>query len=441
MVSFDIPRIACVDLTFNWPPVGGCWIDTYHVLQGLQERGAEVTLFVPEFKTYYPRGDIREDLPFPTVRIPFNRYTFNFATVMKRFGHAVSSHRPDLVFLTDGYFMKNHLLSALGPERCILRFYAYEMLCVNLHYYRYHENRICDQGFFHNPRECHRCWFKRMPAVGRAAQIAVGWPERHPNLHFSQEYLGSLAFSNAYHERLMQNFRRLNRAIVYNDFMRGQLQPYVGDISVIPSGVDSTRYTPAEPPRETSGPVRIFLPGRANDPLKGLDVLIKACEYLENEGLLFEVHYTAAMDCPTRRPWLINRGWVTQDDLPALYREMDIVAVPSTWIEPFGITALEGMASGLPVVASRMGGLAETVVHEQTGLHFDAGNAAQMADALRALILDPEQRRCYGQAGRHRAIKNYDWNVIVDRHYIPLLEQAMVKKNRVIPTPQEKVHP
>lgn len=422
----NAPKIAFVDLTFNWPPVGGCWIDSYNVIKGCQDRGAEVRLFVPNFQTYYPRGLIAEEVPFPVESIPFNRYTFNFNTIMKRFKRAVERYSPDLIFLMDGYQMKNHLLTAFGPERCFLRFYSYELLCINLHYYRYHENKNCDEGYFHDPVECHHCWFRRMPAWGRAVQIAVGWKETHPKLHFSQEYLASGAFSESYRERLLKNFSRLRGAIVYNDFLCDRLAPYVKNIHIIPSGVDPDHFTPSDSqPSNKDGIVRIFLPGRANDPLKGLDVLIRAGEILAGEELKFEIHYTAAMDCPTQRSWLIDRGWVNQNELVGLYSKMDIVAVPSIWIEPFGITALEGMSCGLPVVASRLGGLARTIEHETTGLHVQPGNPTDLANALRQLITNPEQRVQMGQAGRECVIQNYSWDVILDRYYVPLIENAL----------------
>jgi glycosyltransferase involved in cell wall biosynthesis len=420
----SIPRIAFVDLTFNWPPVGGCWIDTHHVIEGLQARGAEVCLFTPDFQEYYPRGAIREEMPYPVVSIPFNRYTFNWFTVKKRFGHCVNQFEPDLIFITDGYHMKNHLLSALGPERCFLRFYAYEMLCINLHYYRYHENRICSEGFFQNPQECRRCWFRRMPALGRAIQIAVGWPETHPKLHFSQEYLASLAFTKGYRRRLLENFSKLKGAIVYNPFMRGKLASFIENIHIIPSGVDADRFKPVDKENLNNQPIKIFLPGRANDPLKGMDTLILAGRILQRQGLAFEIHYTAAMDCPQREPWLINRGWIGQDALPALYREMDIVVVPSIWIEPFGITALEGMASAIPVAAGKTGGLELTVMDGVTGFHFESGNAEALAEALAKLIRDNCLRKQMGLAGRERVLHHYDWNVILDEYYAPLVEKG-----------------
>ncbi len=434
MKSFQTkPRIAFVDLTFNWPPVGGCWIDLHHVMQGLQARGAEVSLFTPDFSTYYPRGQVKQTMPYPVVGIPFNRYTYNYATVMKRFRHCVENFQPDLVVIGDGYHMKNHLMTALGPQRCWLRFYAYEMLCINLHYYRYHEGRVCDQGYFDNPRECHRCWFRRMPAVGRAAQIAVGWPERHPNLHFSHEYIASLAFTEGYRRRLIENFSQLAGAIVYNPFIQSKLEPYIETIHRVPSGVDPNQFTPPDKAPKNDG-IKLFLPGRANDPLKGLEVLIKACDLLHEEGVWFEVHYTAAMDCPSKRSWLFNRGWTGPDQLPQLYHEMDVVVAPSTWIEPFGITALEGMASGLPVVASNAGGFAQTVVHTVTGKHFEPGDPRSLANALRPLIADQELRQQLGRNGRERVMQHYAWQRILDDRYVPMVE-AFLDTNPKAPAP------
>ncbi len=422
------PRIAFVDLTFNWPPVGGCWVDAHHVMRGLQKRGAAVKLFCPDFQEYYPRGDVREDMPYPVETIPFNRYTYNFALVQKRFAKAINAFGADCVFVMDGYHMKNHILSALGPERCFLRFYAYELMCINLHYYRYHENRICDQGFFENPKECARCWFRRMPAAGRAVEILLGIKERHPKLHFSQEYLFSLAFTKWYQNKLKSNFKELAGAIVYNSFMQERLQPYVDRIHMIPSGVDETLFTPGKGDN-ADDKVRIFLPGRANDPLKGMDTLIQACDRLRDDGLLFEVHYTAAMDCPSRRDWLINRGWVNQSELAALYHEMDISVVPSLWIEPFGITALEGMSCGIPVIASRIGGLAHTIVDGETGYHIEPGSVNQMADSLRKLIQDRELRKRLGENGRRRVLEQYAWDRILENHYMPMIENFLSNTN------------
>jgi glycosyltransferase involved in cell wall biosynthesis len=198
---------------------------------------------------------------------------------------------------------------------------------------------------------------------------------------------------------------------------------------MIPSGVDEQAFQPGASNNET---VKIFLPGRANDPLKGMETLIQACDILQNEGVTFEVHYTAAMDCPSQRHWLINRGWVNQSQLAALYHEMDIAVVPSLWIEPFGITALEGMSSGIPVIASKTGGLAHSVVHGETGYHMEPGNVNELADALRKLIQDKDYRKQLGSNGRKRIEEHYAWDRILDNHYMPMIETYLSQQKTAV---------
>jgi glycosyltransferase involved in cell wall biosynthesis len=77
--------------------------------------------------------------------------------------------------------------------------------------------------------------------------------------------------------------------------------------------------------------------------------------------------------------------------------------------ESFGVAALEAAASGLPVVASRVGGLPEIVADGETGLLVPPEAPAALAEALRSLIRSPERRRELGKAARARAVERYDW--------------------------------
>jgi phosphoheptose isomerase len=67
------------------------------------------------------------------------------------------------------------------------------------------------------------------------------------------------------------------------------------------------------------------------------------------------------------------------------------------------------MACGVPVVASAVGGLVDTVVHDVTGVHVPPRDPERLADALRSLLAEPERRRCYGAAGVDRVRRLYDW--------------------------------
>jgi type III pantothenate kinase len=89
-------------------------------------------------------------------------------------------------------------------------------------------------------------------------------------------------------------------------------------------------------------------------------------------------------------------------------RSADVV-VCAPWYEPFGIVPLEAMACGVPVVASAVGGMIDTVVDGVTGVHVPPRDPDRLAGVLRGLLDDPERRAEFGQAGVRRARRLYDW--------------------------------
>jgi D-inositol-3-phosphate glycosyltransferase len=102
-------------------------------------------------------------------------------------------------------------------------------------------------------------------------------------------------------------------------------------------------------------------------------------------------------------------GRVARADMPALLRSADlVVCVP--WYEPFGIVPLEAMACGVPVVASAVGGLADTVVHGRTGLHVPPRDPDALAGAAASLLASDRLRAEYGAAGAARARARYGWS-------------------------------
>lgn len=424
-----LPRIAFIDLAFNWPPVGGCWVDLKEVISGLQKRGFEVRLFSPVWTDYYPRGDFRTELPFPITKIHFSRFTFNAYHLRKRFGQAVREWGPDLVFLGEGYHLKGHLLDHFSqdfPTYC--RFYAYDSNCLNLHYWLYDEERVCDGGFLTDPARCHRCWHPGLTFSKRLVKIALGYPDRHPELHFTHEYAAALAFTPWYRKQLPKWLARAEELIVYNEFTARFFRPLTDRVRVVPAGIDTRRFTPGSPPNNLK-PV-ILVPGRINDELKGFETVRQACGQLRAEGYDFEVRITAAYEMNVPEEWIQNLGWVAQDKMPSLYHNADIAIVPSLWVEPFGITTLEAMASGLPVVGSRIGGIAETIVDGVTGLHFEPGNASDLAVALRKVLDSPDLRRSLGEAGRRRAEEVYNWDHVVDKFYAQPFEECYQRGGR-----------
>jgi glycosyltransferase involved in cell wall biosynthesis len=116
-------------------------------------------------------------------------------------------------------------------------------------------------------------------------------------------------------------------------------------------------------------------------------------------------------------------GWRDHTGIMDLYRQADICVVPSVWDEPFGLVAVEAMATGRPVCVSRVGGLQHIVQHEETGFVFDREDSATLAAQLARLLEGAELRRRMGDAGRRRAETEYDWKQVVCKHYPPLLKE------------------
>ena len=102
-------------------------------------------------------------------------------------------------------------------------------------------------------------------------------------------------------------------------------------------------------------------------------------------------------------------------ELPGIYRSADVVVVPSVYGESFGIVALEAMASGRPVVASRVGGLSEVVVDGETGILVQPGSPRSIAEALLALHQDRSLARKLGLNARRIVVERYSWKRLLSK--------------------------
>lgn len=117
--------------------------------------------------------------------------------------------------------------------------------------------------------------------------------------------------------------------------------------------------------------------------------------------------------------WL---GHVSWRQLADWYRRATVFVMPS-YYETFGISCLEAMAFGLPVVATAAGGLPEVVVDGVTGILVPAGDPAALAGAIVRLLRDPELRRRLGEAGRERVLAEFTAERVV-KEMLPIYLQA-----------------
>lgn len=114
------------------------------------------------------------------------------------------------------------------------------------------------------------------------------------------------------------------------------------------------------------------------------------------------------------------------DEVAPLLAAADLLLLPSE-TESFGLVALEAMASGVPVVASRVGGLPEVVEHGVSGYLAPVGDVEAMADFSLRILSDCEVRRGFGEAARERAVRLFDWHRVVPRYeeiYREVMEAA-----------------
>jgi glycosyltransferase involved in cell wall biosynthesis len=199
-------------------------------------------------------------------------------------------------------------------------------------------------------------------------------------------------------------------------------------ISVVPCGVDLTLFRPDAPAEQRpGGRHRIVAVGRLVE-RKGVgNVIVALARLLRAGGPDTELVIAGGPDVAgldhdrdVRRlrgvaaaegvaDRVVFRGRMGREELPGLYRSADLaVCVP--WYEPFGIVPLEAMACGVPVVASAVGGLVDTVVHGRTGLHVAPRDVDQLAEALGELLPDADRRRSLGLAAARRARTRYSWD-------------------------------
>lgn len=196
-------------------------------------------------------------------------------------------------------------------------------------------------------------------------------------------------------------------------------------ITVVPCGVDLAEFTPeGRRDKRTPGIHRILVLSRLVE-RKGISDVIEALRLLPNTELLIAggpASAHVAEDPEARRLRAIAQelnlmdrvhflGRISRENVPSLMRSADVVAcVP--WYEPFGMVPLEAMACGIPVVASAVGGLVDTVVDGITGFHVASRAPIQLAGALRALLQNEQLRIDFGQSGRRRAVRRYGWDRI-----------------------------
>ncbi len=230
-----------------------------------------------------------------------------------------------------------------------------------------------------------------------------------------------------FHDEILR--RSLSQAVavmVLNPVIEAIMQPYAGRVCIVPWGMDAARFPwpPPDGPEPSAPRATLFMAAVAGETIKGYDVAHEACRILRETRSDFELVVTfdppGAIDEFTR-----SVGWCSLADLPRHYWAADVCLVPTIAQDSLSRTSVEAMASGVPVIASRIGGLPYTVTDSVTGLLCEPGDPIDLARKIARLLDDPALRRELGLAGRKRFEADFVWEDVIERHFRPLLKPRL----------------
>jgi glycosyltransferase involved in cell wall biosynthesis len=402
-------KVEILSFLFNWPSTGGGIVHTVELARFLGEAGYEVKHIHVRFDPW-GIGEVKAPLPFASEALTFDPSTWNAAVIQQRFRQAVDAFRPDYVILTDSWNFKPLLAEAMRGYPYLLRLQAMECLCPlnNVRLLPEPGGRVrqCPLHQLAMPQECARCVHERGQFSGPLHQAerelsGVGTPE--------------------YAEKLRRAFAEAEAVLVVNPLAEAMVSPYARQVRVVTAGMDPARFPWPPTIAPTLGDKkRIVFAGLVDEWMKGFHVLREAATLLWHHRQDFDIVATADPHEPAD-PFVRYVGWQSQEELPKLLAACDILVMPTIAQEALGRTAVEAMAAGKPVVASRLGGLPFTVTDGATGLLCEPGDPADLARKLEMLLDDAALREHLGLAGRRRFEEHYAWPVIIERHYRPLL--------------------
>lgn len=226
-----------------------------------------------------------------------------------------------------------------------------------------------------------------------------------------------------------------DKVIVTSGSMKGELSGHFhlpGEkIEIIANGIDLTKFQESSIDKQS---VRgrygvnpheklVLCVGRLV-PQKGIEHLIRAvpmivgrfpeakCIVVGEGWLRAHLEYVARS---TGHQWKIRfTGFIPDSELVALMKSADVLVVPSIY-EPFGIVALEGMAAGVPVVASQVGGLTEVIEHDRTGIVVYTRNPHSVAWGVNRVLSDPDHAEWLVRNAKETVQKTYSWEAIAKR--------------------------
>ena len=219
------------------------------------------------------------------------------------------------------------------------------------------------------------------------------------------------------HWRLDEKIARARFVACISEFCRAQAMIFSDralwdKLHIVHCGIDPARYDPA--PRQ--GPPHLTFVGRLAA-VKGVPVLLEALSVLKGE--LPGLRVTLIGDGPERarleqdaadlglRDVVDFAGYRSQSEVARALKVTDALVLPS-FAEGVPVVLMEAMAAGRPVITTGVAGVSELVEHGKSGFLVPPGDAQRLAQAVRAVLADPDRRVEMGRTGRARVVEDFD---------------------------------
>jgi glycosyltransferase involved in cell wall biosynthesis len=378
------------------------------VVEGLMERGHTTLVLtsmhgtknVPvevegTYRSLYLEVDLvplRHSITFFTERKAREKHNLQcFERVLEQF-------EPDIIFIWGMWNLPRSLpvlAEARYPDKVVYRFATYWPTLPSAHDFYW--------------RAPGRTWYSWIPKrlLGRIALTMLANETRQYPLTFKHAICVSAAARNILVEAGVP----------------------VSNARVIYTGLDINKYVNGEQSQHgyEEGSLNLLYAGRlASD--KGIETAVEAMKKLVHgqgkQNIRLSLAGSGSDDYENHLRYLVNQaglsehvsflGWVTPEEMPGLLHKFDVLLVPSIWAEPFARVVMEGMVSGLVVVATPTGGTTEILIPGENGLLFAAGDAEDLAEKIICLDADPKLRRRLALAGEQIVVERFTKTKMMD---------------------------
>ena len=397
-----------------YPPyhLGGQELSCQEAIQGLRARSHSITVLTSRNRdSRYDVKDnsVRREL-YPEMSLTPNRAAFDFFINRRRhekvnleiLGRAVDDLLPDLIFIWGMWNLPRSLAiqaEILLPGRVVYRFADYWPTLPNQYeLYWQAEGR----------RRINR-WFKNW-----LRPFAISRIQSERKLP-KQQFTPAFCVSRATRDSLV------NAGIP------------VKDATIIHTGLKAAPFLQAAKTRKSrcetetnNDPLKVIYSGRFS-PEKGINTLLTALTVLAARypvpllkvtfaGGGGKKYHQALPENSLRTAGITVHflGQVPTAEMPSLLASQDILVVPSSWEEPLSRSVMEGMAAGIVVVSTPLGGTKEIIRSGDNGVLFPAGDSNALADVITSLASQPQLRKRLAQAGQRTILKNFSYDQMIN---------------------------